>query len=184
MSVRLVCAALLVLTAVSACKREDMYTQRVIRPWDRDDTASNGSSMRPPVPGTLAREQPDAPVPPPRIMDAALIEHGQQRYNIFCTPCHADSGDGEGMIVQRGFPHPPSFHSERLRHARAQVFYDAITYGHGVMYSYAARVPPPDRWAIAAYIRALQLSQAAPVASLSPEERAQLAPARPAEGMR
>ena len=184
MRLRAVLASMLGLLALSACKREDMYTQRVIRPWDRDDTAADSSSMRPPVPGTLAREQPDAAVPPPRIIDAALVERGQARYDIFCTPCHADSGDGEGMIVQRGFPHPPSFHSDRLRHARARVFYDAITYGHGAMYSYAARVPPPDRWAIAAYIRALQLSQAAPVASLSPEDHAQLAQPQPAEGMR
>ena len=172
------------LLSLGACKREDMYTQRVIRQWDRDDTASNSSSVRPPVAGTLAREQPNMPVPAPRIMDAALIERGHQRYDIFCTPCHADSGDGEGMIVQRGFSHPPSFHSDRLRHARAQVFYDAIAYGHGAMYSYATRVPPPDRWAIAAYIRALQMSQAAPIASLSPDERTQLAQARPAEQMR
>ena len=172
------------LLAATACKRQDMYTQRVIRPWDRDDTAGNSSSMRPPVAGTLAREQPNAWVPAPRLMDAALIERGQARYDIFCTPCHADSGDGEGMIVQRGFPHPPSFHADRLRHARAQVFYDAITYGHGAMYSYAARVPPPDRWAIAAYIRTLQMSQAAPVAMLTPEDRAQLARTPPAEGMR
>ncbi len=165
------------LLALSACKREDMYTQRVIRQWDRDDTAPNQSSVRPPVLGTLAREQPNRPVPAPRIIDAALLTRGQQRYDIFCSPCHAESGDGEGMIVQRGFPHPPSFHADRLVHARAQVFYDAITYGHGVMYSYAARVPPPDRWAIAAYIRALQLSQAAPVASLSPQLQAQLAQA-------
>ena len=178
------CAALALLAALGACKREDMYTQREIRPWDRDDTAANSSSMRPPVAGTLAREQPDAPVPPPRIIDAMLIQHGQARYDIFCTPCHADSGDGEGMIVQRGFPHPPSFHSERLRHAKAQVFYDAITYGHGAMYSYAARVPPPDRWAIAAYIRALQFSQAAPVASLSQEDRDRLAQAPVVEGAR
>ena len=118
----------------------------------------------------------DEPVPAPRMIDAALVARGQARYSIFCAPCHADSGDGEGMIVQRGFPHPPSFHLSRFVHARAQVFYDAITYGHGAMYSYAARVPPPDRWAIAAYIRALQLSQATPMAMLTPQDRAQMGP--------
>ena len=166
--------------ALAACKREDMYTQQVIRRWDRDANAPKQTSMRPPVAGTLARELPDVPVAAPRIIDAALLAHGQARYTIFCTPCHADSGDGEGMIVQRGFPHPPSFMSDRLLHARAQVFYDAITYGHGVMYSYAARVPPPDRWAIAAYIRALQLSQSAQVAQLPPPDRARVAQAEQA----
>ena len=168
--------AILVLAVVSGCKREDMYTQRVIRQWDRDTNSPDQSSVRPPVLGTLAREQPDEPVPAPRMIDAALVARGQARYSIFCAPCHADSGDGEGMIVQRGFPHPPSFHLSRFVHARAQVFYDAITYGHGAMYSYAARVPPPDRWAIAAYIRALQLSQATPMAMLTPQDRAQMGP--------
>ncbi len=166
---------LMTVLALAACKREDMYTQQVIRRWDRDTNAPKQTSMRPPVAGTLARERPDAPVAQPRVIDAALLARGQARYTIFCTPCHADSGDGEGMIVQRGFPHPPSLMSDRLRHARGQVFYDAITYGHGAMYSYAARVPPPDRWAIAAYIRALQLSQSAQVAQLAPADRARLA---------
>ncbi len=168
-------AALLLIVAVSACKKEDMYTQNVVRQWDQDRLLANGGSVRPPVPGTLAQELPDAPAPQPKVIDTALLERGQARYKIFCTPCHAESGDGEGMIVQRGFPHPPSFTSERLLHARAQVVYDAITYGHGAMYSYAARVPPPDRWAIAAYIRALQLSQDATFADLPEQERVHLA---------
>jgi mono/diheme cytochrome c family protein len=168
---------LAVLALQAACKREDMYTQRVVRQWDPDLSAPDQTSVRPPVAGTLAREQPDAPVPAPVIIDAALLQRGQARYDIFCSPCHAVSGDGEGMIVQRGFPHPPAFTADRLRHARAQVFYDAITNGHGAMYSYAARVPPADRWAIAAYIRALQLSQSAVIAALPPQDRARLADA-------
>jgi hypothetical protein len=88
-----------------------------------------------------------------------LIERGRDRYNIFCSVCHDQKGDGNGMIVQRGFPAPPSFHSDRLRKAPASHFFDVITKGYGVMYSYASRVPPRDRWAIVAYIRALQLSQ-------------------------
>jgi len=96
---------------------------------------------------------------PPVTM--ALLERGQERYRIYCTPCHSELGDGHGMIVQRGFPAPPSFHIERLRTAPPQYLYDVITHGHGVMYSFANRVLPQDRWAIVAYIRALQRSQSA-----------------------
>ena len=89
----------------------------------------------------------------------ALLERGQERYRIYCTPCHSELGDGHGMIVQRGFPAPPSFHSERLRAAPPQYLYDVIAKGRGVMYAFADRVAPQDRWAIVAYIRALQRSQ-------------------------
>ncbi len=152
-----------------------MFTQRSIRQWDADPAAPNGAAWRPPVPGTLAQEQPGTPAPQPPVITAALLSRGQSEFNIFCTPCHAASGNGEGMIVQRGFPHPPAFTTPRLMRARAQVIYDAITNGHGAMYSYAARVAPPDRWAIAAYIRALQLSQAAQVSQLPPRDRQRLA---------
>jgi mono/diheme cytochrome c family protein len=97
----------------------------------------------------------------------ALIERGQQRFRIFCRPCHSELGDGDGMVVQRGFPHPPSYHIDRLRSAPTQHFFDVITHGHGAMYSFAYRVAPDDRWAIAAYIRALQLSQHATGADLN-----------------
>jgi len=103
----------------------------------------------------------------------ALLGRGQERFEIFCAPCHGLTGAGDGMIVQRGFPHPPSYHSARLRAAPARHFYDVITDGYGVMYSYAARVSPADRWAIAAYIRALQLSQGIEVAAF-PEAREHL----------
>ena len=101
----------------------------------------------------------------------ALLERGQERYRIYCTPCHSLLGDGNGMVVQRGFPHPPSYHEPRLREAPIDHFYDVITYGYGVMYSFAARIAPMDRWAIAAYIRALQLSQNASAADLAAIER-------------
>ena len=97
---------------------------------------------------------------------AALLARGRERFDIFCSPCHSIAGDGDGMIARRGFPHPPSFHSERLRNASDAHFYAVITQGYGVMHSYARRVPPADRLAIIAYIRALQLSQHAPVALL------------------
>src|SRR5205823_15043450 len=101
-------------------------------------------------------------------------ERGRQRFEINCSPCHGRTGQGNGMIVQRGFPAPPSYHIDRLRQAPVGHFYDVITQGYGIMYSYAERVAPADRWAIAAYIRALQLSQHATLADLSPNERAQL----------
>jgi len=91
---------------------------------------------------------------------AALLERGQQRYNIYCIVCHGPLGYGDGMIVQRGFPAPPSFHADKLlHHEPIGHFYDVISNGYGAMYSYSERVAPPDRWAIAAYIKALQLSQ-------------------------
>lgn len=95
----------------------------------------------------------------PPMVTAELVARGQERFQIYCTPCHGYDGAGGGIIVARGFPHPPSFHSVALRNAPASVFFDTITHGYGAMYSYADRVAPADRWAIVAYIRALQLSQ-------------------------
>lgn len=109
----------------------------------------------------------------PQAVDAELLARGQKRYNIYCSPCHGLSGKGDGMIVRRGFPAPPSYHSARLRAAPAQHFFDVITNGYGVMYAYASRVEPRDRWAIAAYIRALQESQNAKLADI-PELRSKL----------
>jgi mono/diheme cytochrome c family protein len=116
------------------------------------------------------REAVKAPFP----VDRLVLERGQQRYRIFCTPCHGELGDGHGVIVKRGFTPPPSFAIERLRAERLGHFFQVITHGHGVMYSYASRVPPRDRWAIAAYIRALQLSQYAAAADLPAEDQARL----------
>ncbi len=163
------------LVAVAACKRQDMYTQDRSQNWDRNDFFADGSSMRHPVAGTIARGAPNAPAAPPAIIDAALLARGQERFEIYCTPCHGKAANGEGMIVQRGFPHPPSFVQGRLRMAAAGVFYDAITNGYGAMYSYADRVAPADRWAIIAYIRALQLSQNAEAARLPASDQARLA---------
>lgn len=104
----------------------------------------------------------------------ALLERGQNRFRIYCTPCHSELGDGNGMVVQRGFPPPPSYHIDRLRQAPVRHFYDVITNGYGAMYSFAERVQPADRWAIAAYIRALQRSQHATVADLPADQRGAL----------
>jgi mono/diheme cytochrome c family protein len=107
-------------------------------------------------------------------MSMALLEHGRDRFDIYCSPCHGRAGDGEGIVVQRGFPHPPSYHIDRLRDAPASHVVAVITQGYGVMYSYAARVPPADRWAIAAYVRALQLSRHATLAALPEADRQKL----------
>lgn len=112
----------------------------------------------------------------PYRIDRALLERGRERFGIFCEPCHSPLGDGEGVVPSRGFPHPPSYHIDRLRSAPDRHFYDVMSNGYGIMYSYADRVTPPDRWAIVAYIRALQLSQHAEAAKLPPELRAKLEP--------
>ena len=123
-----------------------------------------------PPPHTIARDQPlKPPSPPPVTM--ALLKRGQQRFDIYCAPCHGRDGDGNGIIVQRGFPHPPSYYSKRLMNAPNQHFYDVITHGYGAMYSYADRVDPADRWAITAYIRALQASASAKIAQVPADKR-------------
>ncbi|MES2403973.1 MAG: cytochrome c [Pseudomonadota bacterium] len=99
-----------------------------------------------------------------------LLARGQQRFDIYCAPCHSRAGDGDGMIAERGFPHPPSYHTSALRNAPDSHFYQVITDGYGVMYPYADRISPHDRWAIVAYIRALQLSQHAPRSDLSAQD--------------
>jgi mono/diheme cytochrome c family protein len=104
----------------------------------------------------------------------ALLERGHERFDIYCSPCHSRVGDGHGMIVQRGFPQPPSYYSDALRNAPNQLFYDVITHGYGAMYSYADRVSPADRWAIVAYIRALQASAGATVNDVPADQRSAL----------
>src|SRR5262249_5765812 len=107
-------------------------------------------------------------------LSAELLSRGRERFGIFCSPCHGAGGDGTGIIVQRGMPRPTSYHDDRLRAADDQYLFDVITNGHGAMYSYAARVPPGDRWAIVAYIRALQLSRHASLDDVPVDERARL----------
>lgn len=171
-------AALCLLAALAGCKRQDMYTQDSSRTWDRNSFFADGASMRHPVAGTVGRDESNRPVPPPAMIDAKLLARGAERFGIFCTPCHGRAANGGGMIVLRGFPQAPSFVEGELRTAKASVFYDAITNGYGVMYSYATRISPADRWAIIAYIRALQLSQNADVAGLAPEDHARLEASR------
>ena len=153
--------------ALAAC--DNMANQPRMKPYERPYGSQAEWPMKPP-PHTVARNEPlKPPAPPPVTM--ALLKRGQQRFNISCAPCHGRDGDGNGMIVRRGFPHPPSYYSESLRNAPNQLFYDVITHGYGVMYSYADRVEPADRWAIAAYIRALQASASAKLSDVPPDKR-------------
>lgn len=103
-----------------------------------------------------------------------VLERGRQRYNIYCTPCHAYVGDGNGMVVQRGYKHPPSFHEQRLRNAPLGYLYQVMSNGFGAMPDYAAQIHPADRWAIAAYIRVLQLSQNAAASDLPAADQEKL----------
>ena len=115
----------------------------------------------------------------PRLspVDQAFLLRGQQRFNIYCSPCHGRTGYGDGMVVQRGFKAPPSYHIDRLRNQPSGYYFDVITNGYGTMVSYASRIPVDDRWAIVAYVRALQLSQNATVEDVPEAERAKLSAA-------
>jgi len=134
----------------------------------------DGRVLQAPVPGTVARgdlaRAQDVTKKP--AVTAQLLARGRELYDVFCSPCHDRVGTGGGVIVQRGFPHPPSLHDERLRSADDQHLIEVITRGYGVMYSFADRVQPRDRWAIVAYLRALQLSQHAELGDVPPAERA------------
>lgn len=163
--------------ALNGCEKwmHNMYDQSKYETFETSRLWQDGSSARNMPAGTIAQEDVDPPQRMPELTQA-FMEHGRNRFNIYCAPCHSIAGDGEGMVPSRGFPNPPSFHSERLRAMPDQHFYDVITNGYGVMYSYAARVPPMDRWAIIAYIRALQLSRHAslddvPLAQRQPLEQ-------------
>lgn len=177
---------LLAVLAFGACRR-DMAMQAHHEPLEASSFFADGASSRPLSANTVPRGQlrddelfytgkmngqvvDTFPAPVTR----AEIERGRQRFDIYCSVCHGRTGEGNGMIVQRGFPPPPSFHLDRLRAAPAGHFYEVITNGYGLMYSYAQRVAPEDRWAIAAYIRVLQVSQHAGLADVDAAAKAQL----------
>jgi len=178
---------------LSGC-RLDMHVQPKYLPYEPTDFFGDGRSERPVIPGTVARghlhddelfytgEENGVAVDKfPFPITQADIERGRQRFNIYCTPCHDYTGNGQGMIVQRGFPPPPSFHIQSLRDAPAGHFFQVITNGYGVMYSYAARVEPADRWRIVAYIRALQMSEHAAVSDVPESDRAKLSESKPGQ---
>jgi mono/diheme cytochrome c family protein len=166
-----------------------MHDQPKYVPLRPSSFFTDGRSARPIPEGTVARghlddnvafftgKGPDGKLvndfPIPVTKDVIL--RGQQRFNVFCTPCHSRLGDGNGMVVQRGFRHPPSYHTDRLRQMPNGHFFDVITNGFGAMPNYAQQVPPADRWAIVSYIRALQLSQQASINDVPPDARGQLA---------
>lgn len=194
--------ALLALALLAGCERQmrSMYGQPRYEPGDASPLFADGRAQRPPPAGTVAvaagplaattsgrrgraelladEDAGNATAAPPYTR--ALLARGQERYAIYCLPCHGALGNGDGPIVRHGFPRPPSYHEQRLRDAPDRHFYDVATQGYGVMYSYADRVGPQDRWAIAAYIRALQLSQHADVTQLPSALRERVA----AEGAR
>jgi mono/diheme cytochrome c family protein len=164
---------LLAMPLLAGC-RQDMHDQPRYKPLAESDFFADLRSARPPVEGAVARGQQHEDTyfytgkignSPGDYMPFAVTEQvlarGRERFDIYCSPCHSRLGDGNGMIVQRGFRTPPSYHTERLRKAPLGYFFDVMTNGFGAMPEYASQIPPADRWAIVSYIRALQLSQAA-----------------------
>jgi mono/diheme cytochrome c family protein len=187
--VRVRALLLAVLLAVCGCEKNarNMYEQARYQPLQPSPLFADGSSSREAVAGTVAhsrgtlpgtssgrigweaeirRAETDRAESIPVPVTRQFVQRGRERFDIYCAPCHSPVGDGDGMIVRRGFPQPPSYHIDRLRQAPDRHFYDVITNGYGIMYSYAGRLDPADRWAIVAYIRALQLSQSASIADL------------------
>lgn len=164
--------------------RQDMHDQPKVEPLESSTFFDDKRSARPAVEGAVARGhlQADEHLYTGRVDTAfaetfpfpvtdGVLARGQERFNIYCTPCHDGTGSGAGMIVERGYPQPSSFHEERLHKAPVGYFFSAITNGFGVMPSYRKQVPAEDRWAIIAYIRALQLSRKVPVSALDAETR-------------
>ena len=179
--------------AMLAGCRQDMHDTPRAKPLRESMFFRNASSARPIVEGTVARgtlqddaefftgksgmQQVDAL---PFALTAQILDRGEERYNIFCAPCHGVTGKGDGMIVRRGYRPPPSYHIDRLQTVPLGHFYDVMTNGFGAMPDYRAQVSPRDRWAIAAYVRALQLSQHATAADIPAEEKQKLSQPAPA----
>jgi mono/diheme cytochrome c family protein len=176
-----------VLAIVFAGCRQDMHDAPRYEPYEKSDFFADKRSARPLVAGTIARGhlREDtaettgkeagtfvATLPVPITLE--LVRRGQQRYDIFCSPCHGLTGRGDGMVVRRGFRPPASFHDPRLRAQPDGYIFDVMTSGFGVMPDYAAQLPIADRWAVVAYVRVLQLSQNATPADVPPDRRAEL----------
>lgn len=162
-------APLLATLALGACDDQSMRQQKRYATYAPAALWTDGTSARPLPDGAVAQSDAarEAAIQEPPAVTPALLARGRERFEIYCTPCHGYDGRGDGMVVQRGFPPPPSYDSDRLRQAPARYLFDVITNGYGIMYPYAARVEPRDRWAIVAYIRALQLSQHANLADVA-----------------
>ena len=191
-------AVLSVAVVLTAC-RQDMHDAPRYDPLEASTVFRNGASAQPLVEGTVARGflnedellntgklNGQVASEFPFAVTRADLDRGEQRYNIYCAPCHARTGDGNGMVVQRGYRQPPSYHVDRLRSAPAGYFFDVMTNGFGVMPDYRAQVTADDRWRIVAYIRALQLSRQGAIADVPEADRTRLeageTAAAPAEG--
>jgi mono/diheme cytochrome c family protein len=181
------------LAGLASC-RQDMHDQPKYEAYETSDFFADSSANRVAVDGTVPRGFLDedqslygAPAVKgdsskaktylasfPYPVSATMLDRGQERYNIYCAPCHGRTGMGDGMVVRRGYRKPPTFHQERLRTQPVGYFFDVITNGFGVMPSYMDQIPVRDRWAIISYIRALQLSQNANIADLPSEKRAMI----------
>ena len=188
-------ALLLAVAVLGAACRQDMHDAPRYDPLEKSAFFVDGQSARPLVANTVSRGslredrhlyegvvdgKPADTFPMP--VTAAVLERGQDRFKVFCTPCHGQTGEGNGMIVQRGFRKPPSYHEDRLRNAPVGYFFDVMTHGFGAMQDYASQLPVSDRWAVAAYIRALQLSQRAGLDDVPAEHRGDLDNPAPAAG--
>lgn len=167
--------------------RQDMQDQPKLQPFEASDFFSDGRAMRPHVEGTVARGRlfedelfytggVDGKLAQafPFEVTREVLERGRERYDIFCAVCHGLGGDGDGIVVQRGFKRPASFHEQRLLHQPPGYFFDVITSGYGAMYDYSDRVRARDRWAIVGYVRVLQASRTASLEDVPAEERARL----------
>lgn len=180
------CCVALLICALAAC-RQDMHDQPRFEPLEASSLFSDGRSSRPRVPGTIARgeREYDAHLLDGRVngelattfpmeVTREVLERGRERYDVFCSACHDRAGTGRGIVVERGLKQPASFHVERLRKVPPGYVFDVITRGFGAMYDLAEHVPPDDRWAITAYVRALQRSQNATLTDVPEAERARL----------
>ncbi|MCG6920694.1 MAG: cytochrome c [Acidobacteria bacterium] len=181
-------SALVALLAVAGLGcRQDMHDQPKYKPYRQSEFFTDGRAMRPLVAGTVAqgtlrddtalftgKSGGDFVTEIPLAVTADLLERGRSEFQVFCSPCHGRTGKGDGMIVQRGFKRPTSYHVDRLRQTPVGYFFDVITNGYGAMSDYAAQVPVEDRWAIVAYLRTLQLSQYAPAADVPADRKAEL----------
>jgi mono/diheme cytochrome c family protein len=182
-----ICAAMFLLFGAGC--RQDMADQPKDKALAPSDFFTDGRSARPLIENTVARGAlaNDALFVPkesnafPLPVNQELLDRGENRFRIFCTPCHGLQGDGNGIVAMRGMKHPPTYHEERLRQAPNGYFFDVITNGFGAMYGYSAQIPPRDRWAIVAYVRALQLSRNAKVADLPADLREKLMASRTAK---
>jgi len=180
---------LLLTVTLAGCEQgmHDMYDQPRYRPGNASPLFADGAATRPPALGTVAysggalaqtssgrRGRMTADQRP--AVTLALLQQGRERYGIYCAPCHGLAGDGDGMVAQRGFPAPPSYHTDRLRDATDRHLYEVITDGYGVMYPYRDRIEPEARWVIVAYVRALQASRRMPDGRLDAHDKAMLDP--------